>query len=161
MVWRELDYESAWRPFDRHFAFAPDYYERVVPAIELPAGALVVDLSPIFAHEGARFASGEAAVTAAALRSFIWLAEDEELVALDWQHQAYRYSPAGLVLQDANFLVPVFPNGDYFVHMTADLRWGTFAHPWQQTLTIWGDELVESLGTELLTWLPKHPQSLA
>lgn len=45
----------------------------------------------------------------------------------------------------------LFPDGDYFVHMTADLWWGTFGHPWQQTLTIWGDELVADLGAGLLT----------
>ncbi len=44
--------------------------------------------------------------------------------------------------------------------MTPDLRWGSFGHPWQQTLTIWGDELVATLGAELLTWLPKHRQSV-
>ncbi|GAC77901.1 Protein of unknown function [Gordonia malaquae] len=159
MIWRESDYESTWEPFDRQFAFAPNFYERTAPAIELPVGALVVDLSPIFAHEGPRFASGETAINAAALRSFIWLAEDEELLALDWQHQTYRYSPAEHVLQDASMFVPVFPNGDYYAHMPADLRWGTFGHPWQQTLTIWGDELVGTLGAELLTWLPRHPQS--
>jgi hypothetical protein len=58
-------------------------------------------------------------------------------------------------------VIPVFPNGDYFAHMTPDLRWGTFAHPWQQSLTIWGIELVEALGAELLTWLPRHPHGLA
>ncbi|MGA5542658.1 DUF2716 domain-containing protein [Mycobacterium sp. NPDC051198] len=57
--------------------------------------------------------------------------------------------------------IPVYPDGDYYVHMTSDLRWGTFGHPWQQTLTIWGDELIASLGTELLTWLPRHRQSPA
>ncbi|MGY4769720.1 DUF2716 domain-containing protein [Kribbella sp. CWNU-51] len=35
-------------------------------------------------------------------------------------------------------------------------RWGTFGHPWQRALSIWGDELIESLGTDLLTWLPRH-----
>ena len=42
--------------------------------------------------------SALAAVNAAALRSFVWLAEDEELVALDWQHPAYRYSAARQVV---------------------------------------------------------------
>ena len=36
---------------------------------------------------------------------------------------------------------------------------GTFAHPWQQSLTVWGDELVRTLGAELLTWLRRHAQS--
>lgn len=157
-TWREVEYDSAWAPFQQRFAFAPEFYERDHPAIRLPDGALVLDLSPVFAP-GPRFASGSAAVDAAAFRAFVWLAGDADLVALDWQHPAYRYSPAAHVLQSAEPQVRVFPDGDYYAHMAADLRWGTFGHPWQQTLTIWGDELVASLGAELLTWLPRHPQS--
>lgn len=160
-VWREVDYGSAWKPFNQRFAFEPDYYERDRPAIQLPPGALVIDLGPISGRGGARWTAGVAAVNAAALRSFVWLAEDEELVALDWQHPAYRYSAARQVVADALPAIPVYPDGDYYAHMTSDLRWGTFGHPWQQTLTIWGDELIASLGAELLTWLPRHRQSVA
>jgi hypothetical protein len=158
-VWRPIDYDEAWAPFDARFEFKPDYYERNVPAIRMGASCLVVDLDPVFLHEGPRFAAGLRAINAAALRAFVWLAEEVELVALDWQHPSYRYSPAGLALGDGRWAVPVFPNGDYYAHMTSDLAWGTFGHPWQQTLTIWGDELIESLGAELLTWLPRHPDS--
>lgn len=59
--------------------------------------------------------------------------------------------------QEACGNVVVLPNGDYCAHMTTDLRWGTFGHPWQQTLTLWGGELTCSLGAELLTWLPRYP----
>jgi hypothetical protein len=59
------------------------------------------------------------------------------LTALDWQHTAYRYSPerhalAGLAL----WPVPVFPDGDYYIHFVPGLEWGTFGHPWQQSLTV-------------------------
>jgi hypothetical protein len=55
--------------------------------------------------------------------------------------------------------VPVFPDADYVAHMEQDLRWGTFGHPWQESLCIWGAGLVDSFGAELLTWLPRHAQS--
>lgn len=158
-VWREVDYDSAWTPFNERFQFTPDYYERSAAAIRLPQNSLVIDLRPIFEHDGARFAAGEAAISSSALRAFVWLAEDNEVLALDWQHTAYHYSPSQQALSVNAMLVPVFPNGDYFAHMTTDLRWGTFGHPWQQTLTIWGDELIATLGAELLTWLPRHSQS--
>lgn len=54
--------------------------------INLPERSLVIDLAPVFVHEGGRFAAGEAAVNAAALRCFVWLAGDQEMTALDWQH---------------------------------------------------------------------------
>lgn len=160
-VWREVDYDSAWTPFNERFGFVANYYERDLPASQFPPGSLVIDLGPVFEHNGPRFAAGEAAINAAALRAFVWLAEDDELVALDWQHPAYRYSPGRQALSDGIPAIPVFPNGDYFAHMTPDLGWGTFGHPWQQTFTIWGDDLIATLGAELLTWLPRHPRSSA
>lgn len=160
-TWHALPYDEAWAPFDARFHFKPDYYERSASAILLPEDSIVIDLAPIFDNEGARFAAGEAAVNAAALRAFVWEAGDADLTALDWQHTPYRYSPAVHVLSDLDHLpVPVFPNGDYFIHASDGLEWGTFGHPWQQTLTVWG-RLIHTLGKELLTWLPLHPQSRA
>ena len=159
--WREVDYDAAWAPFDERFAFQADHYERDQPAIKLADDCLVLDLAEVFAGHGPRFAAGEAAINTSALRAFVWLAADDELIALDWQHPAYRYSPALQALSDEAPKVAVFPEGDYFAHMTQDLCWGTFAHPWQQTLTIWGEDLVRTLGAELLTWLPRHRQSRA
>ncbi len=160
-VWREIDYDVAWAPFDQRFAFSANFHEREHPAIRLSDDCLVLDLGDVFANDGPRFAAAETAINASGLRAFVWLAGDEELTALDWQHPAYRYSPALQSLTDAAAAVPVFPNGDYFAHMTQDLWWGTFGHPWQQTLTIWGVDMIETLGAELLTWLPRHPQSRA
>lgn len=158
--WRALPYDDAWAAFDARFQFKPDFYERTAPAILLAEESIVIDLAPIFEHEGPRFAAGEAAINAAALRSFVWLAGKADLTALDWQHTPYRYSPAAHVMSDRDHLpVPVFPNGDYYIHASDGLEWGTFGHPWQQTLTLWGMPLIESLGKELLTWLPQHPQS--
>ena len=171
--WRHVDYATAWAPFQERFGFAADPFERDKPAIRLPPGSLVLDLSVL--PDGPRIAAGTNAINAAALRAFVWLTgDDEELLALDLNHSTFRYSPAALTLSTAassevpgaafsacHWPVQVFPNGDYYAHMPPDLRWGTFGHPWQQTLTIWGHELVDILGTELLTWLPKHRQSLA
>lgn len=166
---RSLDYDQAWAPFDRRFHFRPDFYEAERPALTRRGRAawrrrslrtLVVDLSPVFADEGAGFEAGEQAVNAAALTAFVLLTGQRDLTALDWQHTPYRYSPAkhasaGLEV----WPVPVFPNGDYYAHFPDGLAWGTFGHPWQQTLTLWGQPLIESLGAELLTWLPRHPQT--
>lgn len=160
-IWQPLDYNDAWAPFDKKFDFRPDFYERTEPAITLPLDSLVIDLAPVFVNEGPRFAAGQAAINASALRAFVWLAGNEELTALDWQHTPYRYSPARHAVSDlTDWPIPVFPNGDYYIHFPPGLGWGTLGHPWQQSLTIWGEELIRSLGSELLTWLPRHAQTL-
>ncbi|MFI7068626.1 DUF2716 domain-containing protein [Kribbella sp. NPDC050124] len=56
-VWRPIEYAEAWAAFDARFDFKPDYYERAVPAIRLPDVCVVIDLAPVFAHDGASRAS--------------------------------------------------------------------------------------------------------
>lgn len=153
-AWSETPYDDAWRPFTGRFAFHPRYSERELPAIDEPPGALVLDLGRVFSADPARFATGVAAVEASTARVLLDLAGHDDLLALDWQHTAYRYSPQRLAVSGLRLPVPVFPDGDYYVHTPDDLRWGTFGHPWQQTLTLWGSELVDTLGVELATWLP-------
>ncbi|QPK50949.1 DUF2716 domain-containing protein [Streptomyces gardneri] len=46
---------------------------------------------------------------------------------LDWQHDGYRY----------------------------DLRLGTFGHPWEETLTVWGPSLLAAVEAELTELLGK------
>ncbi|MFD6888062.1 DUF2716 domain-containing protein [Streptomyces sp. NPDC059957] len=41
------------------------------------------------------------------------------------------------------------PNGDYYLHITEDLRLGTFGHPWEQTLTVWGPTLLAAVEADL------------
>ena len=156
-VWHPLDYDQAWAAFDERFAFEPNFHERSKPAIILPERCLVIDLHPVFASDGPRSAAGQEAISTAA---FVRLAGSHEMTALNWQHTPYRYSPAEQAVAGPDvWPVPVFPNGDYYIHLAHDLEWGTLGHPWQESLTLWGDELIESLGAELLTWLPSHPQS--
>jgi hypothetical protein len=38
--------------------------------------------------------------------------------------------------------------------MTPDFAEGTFGHPWEQSLCVVGERLVETLGRWLTAWLP-------
>ncbi|GIH23887.1 hypothetical protein Aph01nite_21970 [Acrocarpospora phusangensis] len=50
-----------------------------------------------------------------------------------------------------------YPDGDYYVYLTSDLRLGTFGHPWEESLCVFGrdllteveDDLTDLLGTVL------------
>lgn len=154
-AWREIPYDDAWWPFEARFGFRASVDAAGPPAIDEPHGALTLDLAPVFEAGPAGFAAGCAAVDAVALRAFVDLVdEDGELLALDWQHPSYRWSPARHALGQQAWAVPVFPDGDYYVHAEPGLAWGTLGHPWQRTLTVWGEPLVATLGAELAAWLP-------
>ncbi|PWK82061.1 uncharacterized protein DUF2716 [Lentzea atacamensis] len=38
---------------------------------------------------------------------------------------------------------PVAGDGDYAINTTFDLRFGTFAHPWEDSLCVWGADLLQ------------------
>jgi len=60
------------------------------------------------------------------------------LYALDWQHPCYwLYPHASFDADDEDaWLVPVLPNGDYYIFLAEDFSFGSFGHPWEMTITI-------------------------
>lgn len=156
--WRQLaesEYAQVWDEFQERFAFQTGTTADKWPAIREPRDSLTIDLSPVFANEGPLFAAGERAVNEEALRAFVWRLGDIEMLALDWQHPAYWFLPHRFALSsNTDWPVPVFPNGDYYGFFSQDFAIGTFGHPWEQSLCVIGQPLVESLGRCLAGWLP-------
>lgn len=72
---------------------------------------------------------------------------DEWLYVLDWQHPGYRFWPHRLTKPEnaASWVVPVFPDGDYYIFLSQDLSFGTFGHPWEASLCVHGDPLLEAV----------------
>ncbi len=156
-AWVELDpaaYGEAWTLFDARFSFRAGVDAEAWPAIREPVPSLTFDLSVI--DDGAPRGAAYDAINAEALRAFVWALPDvDELVVLDWQHPGYRFRPAAHALTwRAEWQVPVYPDGDYFAFLTPDLSEGTFGHPWEETLCVFGERMRSSLGASLSTWLP-------
>ncbi|WP_030456937.1 DUF2716 domain-containing protein [Herbidospora cretacea] len=154
-AWEELPgYAEFWDPFTERFAFRPSHEGAV--AICEPAPSVTVDLAPVFAHEGARFAAGLDAVNALGLLAMTHVfPESQRLVVLDWQHSCWWFRPHRQALDPRpEWPVGVFPNGDYYAFLTEDMSTGTFGHPWEQTLCVFGDPLVTALAPLLTSWLP-------
>ena len=74
---------------------------------------------------------------------------------LDWQHPGYRFRPSVLASTwSKDWRIPVYPDGDYFSFFVQGMSSGTFGHPWEETLCVFGTPLVATLGASLATWLP-------
>jgi hypothetical protein len=85
-------------------------------------------------------------------------ATDEWAYVLDWQHPAYRCWPHQVDPEQRAHMWPiqVFPNGDYYIFAARDLNFGTFGHPWEATICLWGSKLltaVEARNAGVLTRL--------
>lgn len=74
----------------------------------------------------------------------------EQLYAVDWWHQGYRFDPARVGGSGR----PRWPGaacweGDYYMLLTRDLRMGTFWHPWEESFCVFGAELLAEVEEDL------------
>jgi hypothetical protein len=155
-AWEEVpaeNYEDFWGPFHARFNFRPKLRE--YPGIDEPAPSITMDLAPIFGGTPAEYAAGEQAVNALGLAAMTRVfADNDRLVVLDWQHPSWWFRPhLHALADDPRWPVSVFPDGDYFVFLAEDMSTGTFGHPWEQTLCVWGT-LMPALAPMLTAWLP-------
>lgn len=154
--WTTLDNQDRyWDRFTDRFGFRPGTAQSTWPAIAEPTPSITFDLTVTADIAGAwrrRFD----AVNAEALCCFVSEFPDDPMFAvLDWQHAGYRLDAAvHAAACDTEWQVPVYPNGDYYIFLRDDLSEGTFGHPWEQTLCVFGERLLGSLGCTLATWLP-------
>jgi hypothetical protein len=146
--------DTCWTSFCQRFDFRPG--TRSWPAITEQRPSVTIDLGPIFASSEPQFAAGADAVNGLTLLALVRaLDRDTGVVALDWQHQTYRLWPDRFACQpDPQWPTTVFPNGDYYIFLTEDMSTGTFGHPWEQTLCVFGEPLVSTLVPTLTSWHP-------
>lgn len=161
-AWAELDrtqHEAVWARFDELFHFRAGVDPTSWPAIREPCPSVTFDLSTI--PDGAERGAAYDAINAEALRAFVWAMPDRRaLIALDWQHPAYQFFPANQALsRQAEWKIPVFPDGDYFAFLSEDFTEGTFGHPWERTLCVIGERRIASLARSWATWLPIKRQN--
>lgn len=153
-AWTPLDpdeYKRAWDGFYDTFAFTPSVRPESFPGIEEPVPSVTYDLSPIFSAGPETFARAEGSVRDTVLRGLRAItATDQPLVALDWQHPCYWFRPHVLDRPEDpdEWRIPVFPNGDYYIFPTTTMDQGVVGHPWEQTLCIWGPELLRIIDDE-------------
>ncbi|MGV9363822.1 DUF2716 domain-containing protein [Amycolatopsis sp. NPDC003731] len=130
-LFSEPEYDELWARFSARFAFRPGMRE--FPGITEPPGSATwhvgdltdpqLDALEDIVHKGLRAA----------------VEPGEELYSLDWQHVGYRFDPARVGGAGPRRPGAVFPDGDYALYLTRDLRLGTFGHPWEETVCVFGD----------------------
>lgn len=73
--------------------------------------------------------------------------QGERIIALNWQHDCYSFDPRIEFERDEfdEWLIPVFPNGDYIFFLKEDYSNGVFGDGLHLSLSFYGKELVEAL----------------
>lgn len=136
---QDSEAERLWDRFDTTFRFHPSMYE--LPGIAEPTPSITYSLTyedgtraePVWVNR----------VLLAALRQVTNI--DDSVLVLDWQHSTHRCRPHHIrddQAPDEMWPTEFYPNGDYHIWLAEDFRYGTFGHPWEPSLCVFGKELL-------------------
>jgi hypothetical protein len=149
LAWDELSSDEnydAWTAVYEAFDFNPTMNSAEWPSFREPVGSITWSLRPMFTRAGteAEFMASERDV-ATCLLSGLVLAKgnDDHVHALDWQHPGIRFDPtlARPPEHIDSWLVPSLPNGDYYLFVAHDMRFGWLSHPSECSVCVYGDLL--------------------
>lgn len=158
---RESD--TAWERFDQAFGFHPSTCE--FPAITEPNDSITWSLDAI--RDGDREKNIERLTTLVQDALTACTPQpDGSLLILDWQHEAYRlrphHPPTEMFLPNAltqslrpGWPLGPYPNGDYYILLAEDLGFGSFGHPWEHSLCLFGTDLLAAVADEITSLLPR------
>ncbi|PUB08211.1 DUF2716 domain-containing protein [Paenisporosarcina sp. OV554] len=141
-----LEYKEVWDRIYDEFNFEPSISN--FPSFEVPNPFITYDISPYINWSGDSGTYNEIYndLEDKSLLVFQELTQKNEyMYAVDWQHPGYWINPR-LEFQKSEFdewIVPVFPNGDYYFFIQKNFEWGFLGHPWEETITIFGKELIK------------------
>jgi len=131
------EYERVWDKFYKEFSFKPSIYPQDWPSFSIELPYVTYELIKNYQDEEINELED---ICKAALRSSI--ESDEFVYALDWQHESFLYSP---YLQDSIPSISFYPDGDYYFFVRKDFSFGILGHPWEHSITIFGQELLKRL----------------
>ncbi len=144
----EAEYQRVWDRFYEDFNFRPSMSSFTWPAIKEPVASVTWSLAALDDDSSYERLDRLVAVVEQGLSSCV--GPTDTLFALDWQHTSYRFAPqeVGGPGQPAWPLSP-YPDGDYCIFLAEDFRFGSFGHPWEESLCLFGEELLDVASIEV------------
>lgn len=144
--------DAVWERFSREFAFRPSTDPRQWPGIRIPSASVTWDLAATWQrprHWSPATTLTTFEVDTEALELMVMAALRDctgptaSVYALDWQHADYRCFPHRVDdVRVEQWPVSIVPNGDYHIFLDRDFQFGVFGHPWQATLSVFGEPLL-------------------
>jgi len=131
----ELEYDNVWNSFENNFSFRPSV-SGPFPAINEPKDSITFRLAADY--DDVMIDELQSAISDAFMECGIG---SQEIYYLDWQHECYAIKINQIPTSWANG----FPDGDYAIFITTDMKAGTFGHPWESSICIFGRNFVNSL----------------
>jgi Protein of unknown function (DUF2716) len=142
--WREMSHgqmDEAWKEYEERTG------QRKQGGFTTPAPSVTWDISPIYLRGKDYLERLESDLTLKALQALMQCTRPgEELLALDWQHPCYFFDPhAGVSdARPSSWAVPVLPNGDHYLFLAQDYRFGIIGNCVDMTVCVFGQELLDA-----------------
>lgn len=149
------EYDQIWDRIYRGFNFKPS--TSIFPSFQVPHPFITYDISD-YLRDSINLDAYDTLEDSADLDAYDDLEEqaldafkeltsvDEYILALDWQHESYWVNPRLEFEKDefGEWTIPIFPNGDYYFFIQKDFKWGYLGHPWEKSITIFGEEVINA-----------------
>lgn len=137
--------ELVWSRFYKNFYFKPS--TTIFPAYSLPSPFIKYDISDRYTEDLIRDFEEKS------VNAFQQCTKPEELIyALDWQHDCYLVDARlefprhfSWRVDNGDWIISIYPDGDYHFFLARDFSWGILGHPWEQTITIYGENFIRCL----------------
>ncbi len=129
-----LEYKRVWDEFDGLFTFRPSV--EAFPGIEEPKDSITFRLAE--GYDDSMLDELQASILGAleACNAF-----EKEVYYLDWQHESYQIGEPVKEEIWANG----FPDGDYAVFLGNGMSIGSFGHPWEYSICLFGENFVKQI----------------
>jgi hypothetical protein len=153
-AWRTLEDAErrvAWDRFDERFQFKPSTRPLDWPGILEPADSATFSIAHVYDNDAPAYGRRTLDLGVKLVSAFRrCVAPSKTIYVLDWQHTCYSFEPHGefLFKSDDDWPIPPLPNGDYYIFLTREMDLGVFGHPWEQTMCVFGQRLVEAFASD-------------
>ncbi|MFD5140734.1 DUF2716 domain-containing protein [Streptomyces sp. NPDC058378] len=142
----DTEYRRVWDRFYEEFRFRPSVYPAHWPAITEPVDSATWSLRSL--PDDPEYVRLDRLVEIVKQGLASSIGPHGRLFALDWQHPAYQFSPHDVGgPEQPDWPLSPYPDGDYFIFLSEDFRVGTFGHPWEESLCLFGQQLLDVVST--------------
>lgn len=115
-----------------------------------PTPSVTWDISPVYLRSGEEFTRLEEDLARKALSALrLCTPPGENLYALDWNHPCYLLDPhCGVAEAGEPWAAPVLPNGDHYIFLAPDFRFGLIGDCVEQTICVFGQPLLDAFAKD-------------
>lgn len=153
-AWNELtngEEDKVWKRFEKQFCFRPSVHPKHWPGIVEPEDSVTYSIGHVYGDED-QYTLLTNDLSVKLIKAFReCVPGGKSIWVLDWQHPCYRFYPHDdfQFHDEDDWPVPALPNGDYYIFLSPDLEFGVFGHPWEQSMCVFGEPLLEAFDRDL------------